>query len=203
MNASVPGGGPRSRRRRGLALLLAAALGALMVARPAPANALEEGFQLVLYPMYVGLTGPFGMPDMTTGALTTVTASGVGIGLDAAYALGVGFALKLSGGYSIHPSAIFDGRSIGVGHANFGLSYSLDASRLVVTFDAAPGFYAHGQPDGTTGYEVGAMVGISIDYLVTRHFLVGVMLRYHIFLSNTSQFPAYFQVGPRFGLQWP
>ena len=47
----------------------------------------------------------------------------------------------------------------------------------------------------STAFGVG--VGFNLDYLLTRHVALGVVVRYHAFLTDITRIPVYLFVGPR------
>ena len=89
-----------------------------------------------------------------------------------------------------------------------GLNYSLDVIRLVPSFDLQLGLlglrgnaaFADTAKSNTvvassTAFGIG--VGFSLDYLLTRHWAIGLVVRYHAFLTDMTRIPVYLFVGPR------
>jgi hypothetical protein len=89
-----------------------------------------------------------------------------------------------------------------------GINYSLDVIRLVPSFDLNIGLLglrgsaafqdtAHSNTVVATSNAFGVGVGFNLDYLLTRHWSVGLVVRYHAFLTDITRIPVYLFVGPR------
>ena len=53
----------------------------------------------------------------------------------------------------------------------------------------------------STAFGVG--VGLSLDYLLTRRVALGIVVRYHAFLTDITRIPVYLFVGPRVTFRFP
>jgi hypothetical protein len=176
------------------ALLLAACL-----ALPSLAHAEFKEWQVSLWPAYA------------VTYVDTRAPSGAGGGAEIGFGISESLTLKAMGFMSWHPvSATKDtaAGTIGEFAGMLGLNYALDVIRLVPSFDVAFGVLGiRGDASFTTGPRANAVVpastafgvgiGFNLDYLVTRHVAVGVILRYHAFLTDITRIPVYFFVGPR------
>jgi hypothetical protein len=137
--------------------------------------------------------------------------SGVGGGLEVGFGITEALTLKASGFLSWHPVAatkMTAAGTIGEFASTLGLNYSLDVLRLVPSFDLAIGLFgirgSAGFADNAKSNTVvgssnafGIGVGLGLDYLITRHLAVGLVVRYHAFLTDITRIPVYLFVGPR------
>jgi opacity protein-like surface antigen len=137
--------------------------------------------------------------------------SGGGGGLEVGFGVTEALTLKASGFLSWHPAAatkMTAAGTLGEFATMLGLSYSLDVIRLVPTFDVAIGVLGIRGSAGfadtaksnavvasSTAFGIG--LGLGVDYLLTRHWSVGVVVRYHAFLTDITRIPVYLFVGPR------
>jgi hypothetical protein len=137
--------------------------------------------------------------------------SGGGGGLEVGFGVTDSLTLKASGFMSWHPTDATKttaAGTIGEFAAMVGINYSLDVIRLVPSFDLQLGVlglrgdagFADTAKSNTvvpssTAFGVG--VGLSLDYLLTRHVALGVVVRYHAFLTDITRIPVYLFVGPR------
>ena len=137
--------------------------------------------------------------------------SGAGGGLEVGFGITEALTLKASGFLSWHPTAatkMTAAGTIGEFASMVGVSYSLDVIRLVPTLDVAIGVLGIRGSAGfadtaksnavvasSTAFGVG--LGLGLDYLLTRHWSVGVIVRYHAFLTDITRIPVYLFVGPR------
>ena len=137
--------------------------------------------------------------------------SGAGGGLEVGFGVTESLTLKASGFMSWHPVDVTKtttAGTIGEFAAMVGINYSLDVIRLVPSFDLQLGVLglrgdaafsdsakANAVVPTSTAFGVG--VGLSLDYLLTRHIAVGVVVRYHAFLTDITRIPVYLFVGPR------
>jgi hypothetical protein len=44
---------------------------------------------------------------------------------------------------------------------------------------------------------------LSLDYLLTRRIALGIVVRYHAFLTDITRIPVYLFVGPRVTIRFP
>lgn len=137
--------------------------------------------------------------------------SGGGGGLEVGFGITEALTLKASGFLSWHPVAatkMTAAGTIGEFASMVGLSYSLDVIRLVPTLDVAIGLVgvrgSAGFADSARSNAVvasstafGIGVGLGLDYLLTRHWSVGLVVRYHAFVTDITRFPVYLFAGPR------
>jgi len=180
-------------------VVLRALLFAACLAVPTLAHAEFKEWQVSAWPAY---------------AVTYVDSrapNGVGGGMEVGFGVTESLTLKAMGFMSWHPtSATKDtaAGTIGEFAGMLGLNYALDVIRLVPSFDVALGVLGiRGDPGFATGARANAVVpastafgvgvGFNLDYLLTRHMSVGIILRYHAFLTDLTRVPVYFFVGPR------
>ncbi|HWE31726.1 MAG TPA: hypothetical protein VHB97_27185 [Polyangia bacterium] len=137
--------------------------------------------------------------------------SGGGGGVEVGFGLNDALTLKASGFVSWHPvdaTKTTAAGTIGEFAAMVGINYSLDVIRLVPSFDLQvgvlglrgdAGFHDNSRSNAvvpsSTAFGVG--VGLSVDYLLTRRIAVGVVVRYHAFLTDITRIPVYLFAGPR------
>jgi outer membrane scaffolding protein for murein synthesis (MipA/OmpV family) len=141
----------------------------------------------------------------------TRTASGVGGGVELGYGVTESLTVQASGFLSWHPVSATKttaAGTIGEFATMVGINYSLDVIRLVPSFDLSFGLLglrgdaaftttnkANAVVPSSTAFGVG--VGLNLDYLLTRHVALGVIVRYHAFLTDITRIPVYLFVGPR------
>ena len=137
--------------------------------------------------------------------------SGAGGGMDVGFGITESLTLKATGFVSWHPTAMTKMTSAGtIGEfaGMLGLGYALDVIRLVPSFDVAFGVLGvRGDAAFSTSAKAATVVqpstafgvelGFGLDYALTRHVEVGVVVRYHAFLTDLTRIPAYLYVGPR------
>ena len=137
--------------------------------------------------------------------------SGGGAGVEVGFGITEGLTLKALGFMSWHPvSATMStpAGTLGEFAAMLGINYSLDVLRLVPSFDLAVGLLGlRGSPRfaddaganqvAATSNAFGVGIGLSLDYLLTRHWAIGLTARYHAFLTDITRIPVYLWVGPR------
>lgn len=175
---------------------LAIALATLV---PAAAHADFKEWSVALWPAY---------------AVTYVDSrapSGGGGGVEVGFGVTDSLTVKASGFMSWHPvdaTKTTTAGTIGEFAAMAGINYSLDVIRLVPSFDLQLGVLglrgdagfkdtprANTVVPSSTAFGVG--LGFSLDYLLTRHWAVGLIVRYHAFLTDVTRIPVYLFVGPR------
>ena len=137
--------------------------------------------------------------------------SGIGAGAEIGFGISESLTLKASGFVSWHPVAatkMTSAGTIGEFASMVGLSYSLDVIRLVPSFDAVIGLvgirgdagFGNGARANTvvpSSTALGVGLGFNLDYLLTRHVAVGIVVRYHAFVTDITRIPVYLFVGPR------
>jgi hypothetical protein len=178
--------------RRALAVLIATLV-------PAAAHADFKEWSVSLFPAY---------------AVTYVDSrapSGGGGGAEVGFGVSDSLTLVASGFMSWHPvdaTKMTAAGTIGEFAAMVGINYALDVIRLVPSFDLQLGVLGL---RGDAAFQTtrmstavvpsstafGAAVGFNLDYVVTRHLSVGVVVRYHAFLTDITRIPVYLFVGPR------
>jgi hypothetical protein len=137
--------------------------------------------------------------------------SGVGGGAEVGYGITESLTLKATGFLSWHPVAATKdtaGGTIGEFAGMLGLNYTLDVIRIVPSFDVflgvlgirgdagfATGARANAVVPASTAFGVG--IGFGIDYLLNRRVALGLVVRYHAFLTDLTRIPVYLFVGPR------
>jgi hypothetical protein len=139
------------------------------------------------------------------------TASGGGGGVEVGFGISESLTLHASGFLSWH--ALDGTKTAKAGTMSafagmLGLTYTLDVIRLVPSFDLELGVLgvrgnaafgdnaaANAVVASSTAFGIG--LGFGLDYLLTRHVAVGVLLRYHALLTDLTRIPVYLYVGPR------
>ncbi len=149
-----------------------------------------------------------------TYALTYVDArnpSGGGGALDIGFGISEALSLHASGFVSWHPVSATKTNTagtVGVFGAMVGLTYTIDVIRIVPYFDLGVGVLglrgdggfgssaaANKVVDSSTAF--GVEIGFGADYLLNRHLALGVVVRYHAFVTDITRIPVYLYVGPR------
>lgn len=130
--------------------------------------------------------------------------SGGGGSIDLAYGVHESLFVRATGAFSAHPVATSPSTPSGLiyaYHAGAGLTYTLDVLRFVPYIDFSIGLLGtmrHTAGRGTTtSNQFGVQIGLGLDYLVSRRVSVGVIVRYHAYLTALTEIPAYLFVGPR------
>jgi hypothetical protein len=128
--------------------------------------------------------------------------AGGGVGAAHLGDAGFGPSLNLHGAYGL--SDLFDlnlellgsrhrtSGSADVLSAAAGISYKIDVFQWIPYVQLAGGLYYYGGdggPNGESGLEPGASVGLGLDYLFSRSFSLGVLLREHASFSDGLSFP--------------
>lgn len=142
--------------------------------------------------------------------------SGGGGGMDVGFGITESLTLKATGFVSWHPVAATkttNAGTLGEFSGMLGIGYALDVIRLVPSFDVAFGVLgirgdaqfsssakANSVVQPTTAF--GVELGFGLDYALTRHLEVGVVVRYHAFLTDITRVPIYLYVGPRLTMRW-
>ncbi len=157
--------------------------------------------------------------------------SGGGVGVDLAFGVTDALAVRLTGLVSFHAadgprtpmstsSGGLSGETVGPSGslsaygAFAGISYSLDVLRIVPTFDLGLGVLGL-RGDARFGTDAGANallpqvnalaieLGFGADYLISRRWSVGFVLRYHALLTELERAPSFLYVGPRVSMSLP
>lgn len=177
---------------------LAVALGA--VSATGPAAAVEHQHHLGLGPELAVLS----IKDKSTASV------GAGGALHYAYGLTDQWNLAVEASSAIvaihqhqdYPEAPRT-RPSGVDHAVAGVSYVIDILRWVPYIDAQAGVYRlSGGTLPSTLWLPGALLGIGLDYQITRSFAVGVGFRESFLFTKLSTYPTYSTVVLRLEYMW-
>lgn len=202
-----------ARARLGLPATLAC-LAAILVA-VAPAAAERRRVRLGLQPIY---------------ALAYVDArdpSGGGVGADLAFGVSDALWVRATGFVSFHraggleqaaaagapPTVGADGTLAAFG-AFAGITYELTVLRLQPCFDLGIGVVGlRGDASFGTGPGAAALLpaitafavelGFGVDWLITRQWALGAVVRYHALVSELERAPSFLYVGPRLSLSLP
>jgi Outer membrane protein beta-barrel domain len=150
-------------------------------------------------------------PGYAVTYVDTRAVSGVGGGLEVGFGVTDALTLKASGFMSWHPvdaTKTTAAGTIGEFSSMVGINYSLDVIRLVPSFDLNVGVLglrgdaafrdtpkSNSVVPSSTAFGVG--LGFNLDYLLTRHWAIGLVVRYHAFLTDITRIPVYLFVGPR------
>lgn len=129
---------------------------------------------------------------------------GGGANLYAHYRLTDALALRLSAQWSGHsvgsPSTSSD-RLFQVYSFDVGGRYELDMVDLTPALEVGLGLL-HRRFRGGGATDLGLQFGVAVDYWILDRLSLGAALHYHAFLSNPTQYPVYFDAGPRIGTRW-
>ena len=138
--------------------------------------------------------------------------SGGGGFMHLAYGITDALGIQISGGATAHPMAALEDEMdplpaglLVTWQASAGIVYSLDIVRIVPFFEAGIGVLGaititDAGKEQTLG--ASASLGLGADYLITRRVALGVVIRYHMLLSDLESIPIYLTVGPRFVLRF-
>jgi hypothetical protein len=143
--------------------------------------------------------------------------SGVGGGAQVGFGITEALTLQASGFVSWHfadATKMTPKGTIGEFSAMVGLNYSLDVIRLVPSFDVSIGVLgirgsanfadnaaSNAVVASSTAFGVG--LGFNLDYMLTRRVALGLIVRYHAFLTDITRIPVYLFVGPRVTFRFP
>ena len=137
------------------------------------------------------------------------TAWGGGAGLDLSYGVTDAVAIRATGAFTGHSLEATTGGPAGTllaWHAGLGLTYTIDIVRVVPYIDFAVGVMGTERPAPAgatvTNNQLGVEIGVGVDYLISRRWAVGVVVRYHAFLTALSDIPVYFYAGPRIAMHF-
>ena len=142
-------------------------------------------------------------PDFAFIHLDGHTAWGGGGAVDVSYGLTDALAVRATGAFTAHGIGRTDvapAGSVLAYHAGVGVTYAIDIVRVVPSLDFSLGLLGVRRP---TSYgdqytnQFGVEIGLGVDYLLSRRIAIGVVARYHAFLTAITELPAYFYAGPR------
>jgi hypothetical protein len=122
------------------------------------------------------------------------------------YGLTDHMALRLSAGWSGHSidpgGSTKDNPLYQVTHGMFGLRYSFDLVAVNAALEGGAGVL-YQQWGSKSSLDLGIQLGVGFDYWILRWLSLGAFFHYYAFLSNPTQYPVYFDAGPRVELRWP
>lgn len=130
--------------------------------------------------------------------------NGWGGSLVALHDLTSAIALRLSAGWSGHSIDGVDkdpGGLYQVVHGEFGLRYDFDLVSLNPSLEGGIGVL-HQRYRETTATDLGLQLGVGCDYWILPWISVGAFFHYYAFLSNPTDYPVYFDAGPRLQVSW-
>ncbi|MSP63982.1 MAG: hypothetical protein EXR72_27300 [Myxococcales bacterium] len=136
------------------------------------------------------------------------TTWGGGGGIDLSYGVTDALAVRVTGALTAHSvgaSANGPGGTALAWLAGVGVTYTLDILRVVPYVDFAIGLLGtrHRTAQGSVvENNAGVQIGLGVDYLVTRRFAVGVVVRYQASLAAISELPAWLYAGPRIAVHF-
>ena len=136
------------------------------------------------------------------------TAVGGGGAVDLTYGLTDAFALRATGaftGQGIGRSDTAPAGSVLAYHAGLGVTYTIDILRVVPSLDFSVGLLGVRRPTSAGDQytnQFGVEIGLGVDYLLTRRFAIGVVVRYHASLTSITELPAYVYLGPRLSIHF-
>lgn len=129
------------------------------------------------------------------------------VGVDLQYGLTDAWAARLSLASSAHPVTADAGRpggAVGATSVSLGLTYAVDVLRFVPVIELGIGLLDLRGAINSPRRDVGLQLGIGGDYLLTRAWAVGLMLRYQHFPLQVAGLtpgfegiPVVFSIGPR------
>jgi hypothetical protein len=166
---------------------------ALLSLAPARAAAAEGELVLGLHPLYSVIKWDERHP------------SGGGLGVDVGYGLTESLWLRGTLFYTAQaadasPNAGLPAGIISIGGGFLGISWAFDVLRVIPFLDVGVGALFATGAGHADRIDLGLEVGIGADYLVSRRFSIGGVVRYYSFVTNASNIPVYLYAGPR--LAW-
>lgn len=190
-------GAQRRQRRSAARGRLAGAFGAVLllalVLAPARAGAQKAGeWQIGISPAYAFIV----LADRAE-------PSGGGAMLHLHYGLTDTFALRLTGGWSGHDVASteeYEGGLFQVISGSGGLSYAFDLGGDVRAGLEGGLGVLHQRFGELRSTSLALNLGVALDYRALPWLAVGFAFHYHAYLANPSEYPVYFDIGPRVGL---
>jgi len=130
---------------------------------------------------------------------------GGGLALEAQYGLSDSLWLSGTWFYAAHDAKARDTLPAGllsVGGAFVGLDYSFDVLRVIPFVQLGLGAFLEHGAGYATAMDFGLHAGLGADFLVTRGFSLGLVVRYYAFLTNIDTIPVYLQAGLRVSWRW-
>jgi hypothetical protein len=132
---------------------------------------------------------------------------GGGSGLFIHHGLSESLALRFSGlwsGHDVEPEGEDEDEEGGlyqVVNLALGVAYTFDLLSVVPAIEVGGGLlYLRYQ--GSSAYNLGLQIGVSVDYWLLAWLSVGAAFHYHAFISNPADYPVYFDAGPRVAVRW-
>jgi hypothetical protein len=144
------------------------------------------------------------------------TANGGGFSVDLGLGLSDTLSLHANSSLSWHDAPatkMLPAGALSAVTAMAGLTYTFDVIRLVPALELSIGYIGI-RGDTTFGSTKAAAqvskpvdafglgVAFTLDYLLTRHYAIGVEVRYHAVLTDLSRVPMYLYTGPRVTFRW-
>lgn len=129
---------------------------------------------------------------------------GVGAGLQLRYGLSDTFALVAAGLWTVHDIEATEDRVGGSYHvlaADVGLGYTLDLVRFLPRLEAGIGIL-HRRFGEAYATDFGVRLGLSVDYQLSKRWMVGFGLSYHGFVTDLANIPIFVEMGPRLTWTW-
>ncbi len=188
-----------SRCRRAYKALWAAIAMAMIMVKASAGNAMDQGDWLIgVNPSYSYIV----LQDRSE-------PEGGGAGVYVQYWLTDWSALRLTGlwtGHNIDPRKNDQGKEIPGGLyqvINFsgGFHFPFDILKLSPAVEFGAGILHH-RFNGESTNNFGIQIGVTIDYSLLDWLVLGVGFHYHALISNPSEYPVYFDAGPRLAIRW-
>ncbi len=150
-------------------------------------------------------------PSYAVAYVDSRTANGGGGAASVGFGVHEALTLHLDGALSWHAldaTKTNHSGTLSVYSALVGLTYTLDVIRLVPSFDVAVGAFGlrgsagfgsgvAAQKVASASDEFAVRLGFAFDYLLTRHWAMGVAVYYLAPVTDISRIPVYLYVGPR------
>jgi hypothetical protein len=133
---------------------------------------------------------------------------GGGGAIDLNYGITDALAVRVTGAATVHavPMTMTDpGGTLLAYHAGAGFTYTIDILRLVPYVDFDIGLLGTSRVvngERQTENHLGMELGVGVDYLINRRYSVGIVARYHAYLTALSEIPVYLYFGPRFAIRF-
>lgn len=113
--------------------------------------------------------------------------------------------LRVSGQWSSHTIEVTGDHPQSIQHQvvnpSLGLGYLFDMVSWNPVIEAGIGLL-HQRFEGQSTTDIGLYLGIGFDYWLRPWFAAGAAFHYHAFLSNPTQYPVYFDAGPRISFRF-
>jgi hypothetical protein len=136
------------------------------------------------------------------------TTWGGGGGLDLSYGITDALAVRVTGAVSGHLLAATKddpGGPLLAYHAGAGLTYVVDVIRLVPYAEFSLGVLGTARElngTWTSSNKFGIELGLGADYVINRRVSVGLVVRYHAYLTALQDIPIYVYFGPRIAIHF-